>query len=173
MIVELDIAFDKVTSPLVRAFHQIWVAKRGTRAMPSWQDIVPAEMRSILPNMIVTSIEHEPFRIYYRLVGTKAASFRHELTGRYLDQVTEFPLDIRDELAEEYPLVCREKRPTFSKDVLTTKFNHTVTFFGSIFPLSSDGETVDRCIAVEDYEGSRPDDIAKADAGRGYGSKES
>jgi hypothetical protein len=172
MIVELDIPFDKVTSPAVRRFYQIWNAKRGERLMPSWQDIDPAEMRSILPNMIVTAIEPEPFRIYYRLVGTKVASFRHELTGRYLDQVNEFPKDVRDELVMEYQLVCREKRPTFSKDTLTTKFGHTIAFFGSIFPLSSDGEHVDRCISIEDYEGSRPEDISLDDAGRGYGSKE-
>ncbi|WP_374652687.1 PAS domain-containing protein [Dongia sp.] len=172
MIVELDIPFEQVTSPLVRRFHQIWDAKRDGRAMPSWQDIDPAEMRSILPNIIVTSIEQSPFRVFYRLVGTKAASFRHELTGRYLDQVTEFPEDVRAELAEEYQLVCSERRPTYSRDVLTTKFGHSITFFGAIFPLSSDGTQVDRCIAVEDYEGTRPDDIAKSDAGRGYGARE-
>jgi hypothetical protein len=169
MIVELDIPFDKVTSPLVRGFYQIWNQKRGDRPMPSWQDIDPTEMRGLLPNMLVMSIEHDPFRVYYRLVGTKVASFRHELTGRYLDQITEFPKDVRDELTGEYQLACREKRPTFSKDILTTKFGHQITFFGSIFPLSSDGVTVDRCVAVEDYEGVRPDDIAQVDAGKGYG----
>jgi len=65
--------------------------------------------------------------------------------------------------------VCREHRPTFSKDILTTTFGHQITFFGSIFPLSTDGVSVDRCIAVEDYEGLRPDDIGQADTGRGYG----
>lgn len=172
MLVELDIPYEKVTSPMVRRFHDIWNAKCCGRPMPSWQDFDPAEMRAILPNMIVTSIEVSPFRIYYRLVGTKAASFRHELTGRYLDQITEFPEDVRAELAKEYRLVCEQKRPTYSKDVLQTKFGHTQTFFGSIFPLSSDGITVDRCIAIEDYEGTRPDDIAPADAGRGYGAKQ-
>jgi hypothetical protein len=171
MIVELDIPFDKVTSPLVRAFQQIWDKKRGDRQMPSWADIDPAEMRGLLPNMIVVSIEHDPFRVFYRLVGTKAASFRHELAGRYLDQITEFPEDVRAELVEEYQLACRERRPTFSRDILTTTFGHTITFSGSIFPLSSDGITVDRCIAVEDYDGTRPDDIAKVDTGKGYGKK--
>ncbi len=172
MIVELDIPFDKVTSPLVRAFHQIWEAKRGDRAMPSWQDFDPAEMRRLLPNMIVTTIEHAPFRVYYRLVGTKVASFRHELTGRYLDQITEFPEDVRADLSREYQLVCREKRPTYSKDTLTSKFGHKIAFHGSIFPLSSDGDLVDRCIALEDYESVRPDDISEADAGHGYGTRE-
>lgn len=172
MLVENDIPFERVTSKLVRWFHQFWDSKRGDRPMPSWHDFDPAEMRAILPNIFVVSIEHEPFRVFYRLVGTKAASFRHELTGRYLDEIVEFPDDIRAELKDEYKLVCDEKRPTFSKDILETRFGHKMTVYGSIFPLSSDGINVDRCIAVEDYEGSRPDDIGKADSGRGYGKNE-
>lgn len=169
MLVENDIPFERVTSKLVHWFHQFWDAKRGDRLMPSWHDIDPAEMRPVLPNIFVVSIEHDPFRVFYRLVGTKAAGFRHELTGRYLDEITEYPADIREELYGEYKMVCDQKRPTYSKDILETRFGHKMTVYGSIFPLSSDGVTVDRCIAVEDYEGSRPDDIGKADSGRGYG----
>ena len=169
MLIELDIPFDQVTSPIVRGFHGIWTHKRGDRPMPSWQDIDPAEMRSILPNMFVISIEPSPFRVFYRLVGTKAVSFRHELTGRYLDEVTEYPDDVRAELTREYRLVCEQKRPTFSKDTLTTKFGNTLIVYGSIFPLSSDGIVVDRCIAIEDYSSNQPDDIAPSDAGQGYG----
>lgn len=170
MLIELDIPFDQMTSPIVRRFHNIWQAKRGDRLMPSWQDIDPSEMRAILPNMFVISIEQSPFRIFYRLIGTKAVVFRHELTGRYLDEVVEYSDEVRAELVKEYQMVCAQKRPTYSKDTLKTKFGNTLIVFGSIFPLSSDGETVDRCIAVEDYEGgSRPDDIAPSDADLGYG----
>lgn len=172
MLIEVDIPFELVTSPIVRRFHGIWTAKRGDRLMPHWQDIDPAEMRSILPNIFVTTIEAAPFRVFYRLVGTKAVAFRHELTGRYLDQIAEFPEDVRAELSAEYRLVFDQKRPTFSRDTLKTKFGNNITVFGSIFPLSSDGVLVDRCIAIEDYEGHRPDDIAQSDAGRGYGKRE-
>lgn len=170
MLIELDIPFDQVTSPIVRRFHSIWTTKRGDRVMPSWQDIDPAEMRAILPNIFVISIEQAPFRVFYRLVGTKAVAFRHELTGRYLDEITEYSEDVRVELIKEYRMVCEQKRPTYSKDTLKTKFGNTLIVYGSIFPLSSDGNTVDRCIAIEDYEGSsRPDDIAQSDTGLGYG----
>lgn len=170
MLIELDIPFERMTSPIVRRFHNIWNVKRGDRVMPSWQDIDPAEMLTVLPNIFVISIEYDPFRVFYRLIGTKAVTFRHELTGRYLDQVVEYPEDVREELVKEYRMVCDEKRPTYSKDTLKTKFGNTLIVFGSIFPLSSDGTVVDRCIAVEDYEGSnRPDDIAQADADQGYG----
>jgi hypothetical protein len=170
MLIELDIPLDQVTSPIVRRFYNIWNSKRGTRVMPSWQDIDPSEMLAILPNMFVISIEMDPFRIFYRLIGTKAVAFRHELTGRYLDEITEYSDDVRAELIKEYSMVCAEKRPTFSKDTLKTKFGNTLIVSGSIFPLSTDGTIVDRCIAVEDYEGtSRPDDIAQSDAGHGYG----
>lgn len=169
MLIELDIPFEQVTSPIIRLFHSIWTDKRGDRLMPSWQDIDPAEMRSILPNMIVVAIEMSPFRVFYRLVGTRAVAFRHELTGRFLDEITEFPEKVRADLTAEYRLVCDQKRPTFSSDTLKTNFGKDVVFFGSIFPLSSDGILVDRCIAIEDYESNRPDDIAPSDAGQGYG----
>lgn len=171
MQIELDIPFDQVKSPIIRKFKAYWDDKRSTRNMPSWHDIDPTELREVLPHMFVVSIEYDPFRVFYRLVGTIAVSFRHELTGRYLDEVESFTEAVRVELADEYRLVCDRRTPTFSRDVLSTRFDNTATFYGSIFPLSSDGLTVDRCIAVEDYEGQNPDDIAASDSELGYGRK--
>lgn len=171
MEILLDIPLDQVQSPLIKQFHAYWEAKKRGRAMPSWQDIDPGELRLLLPNMLVVGIEHDPFRVFYRLIGTRVVQFRNELTGRYLDEITEFPEAVRQDLAKEYQLVCSRRTPTFSKDFLSTKYGNTVTFFGSIFPLSSDGDTVDRCIAVEDYEGQNPEDIAPTETKRGYGRK--
>lgn len=169
MEIFLDIPLEQVTSPLIRNFHDYWKAKKRGRELPSWEDIDPAELRGLLPNMLAVTIEYDPFRVFYRLVGTRIVQFRNELTGRYLDEIEEFPADVRDGLVKEYQLVCERRAPSHSRDILLTRYGNSITFFGSIFPLSSDGITVDRCVALEDFEGQHPDDLAPAETDRGYG----
>jgi hypothetical protein len=169
MEIALDIPLDQVASPLIQHFHNYWEAKKQGRDLPSWDDINPAELRGLLPNMLAVTVEHDPFRIFYRLVGTRIVQFRNELTGRYLDEIAEFPAEIRDGLVREYQLVCTRRAPTFSRDILLTRYGNSITFYGAIFPLSSDGVMVDRCVAVEDFEGQHPDDLAPTETDRGYG----
>lgn len=169
MEIALDIPLEQVGSPLIREFHGYWEAKKNGRDLPSWDDIDPAELRSLLPNMLAVTIEHDPFRIFYRLVGTRIVQFRNELTGRYLDEIEEFPAEVKDGLTQEYQLVCTRRAPTYSRDVLLTRYGNSITFYGSIFPISSDGVTVDRCVAVEDFEGQHPDDLSPTETSRGYG----
>lgn len=65
-----------------------WLGKRGRRKMPSRADIDPAEIKELLPQIILTRIEHAPLRVKYSVVGTacaRAAGF--DFTGRYLDEL--------------------------------------------------------------------------------------
>lgn len=61
--------------------------KRGGRKMPTRDEIDPADIRDLPPNIVMVDIE-QPFRVRYRLVGTRAADFnRIDFTSRYLAEL--------------------------------------------------------------------------------------
>lgn len=118
--------------------------------MPARSDIDPSEIKHLLPNMLITDIAAEPFRVRYRLLGTKvAAASGGDFTGRYLDEMV--ATDVENEWEECYRLICREKRPLFGNATVPTQDGGCFSFEYGLFPLSSDGDTVTQCVAIEDY----------------------
>src|SRR5690554_2118121 len=75
-------------SVLVRELHGLWISKRRYNELPRRADFEPAEMKRLLPNLLILDIEENPFRARYRLVGTKVvAASGFDFTGRYLDEL--------------------------------------------------------------------------------------
>jgi hypothetical protein len=74
-------------SDLVQLLHAWWDAARGDVDVPDRADFHPEEMKRLLPFMFISNAEHDPFRVRYRLVGTKAVEVTgFDITGRYLDE---------------------------------------------------------------------------------------
>ena len=88
---------DRVASPLVRQLHDYWQSKRAGRDIPDRQDIDPLELKELLPNILISEPEFNPFRIRYRLVGTRVVRVSGiDFTGRYLDEL------LRPEVEEDW-----------------------------------------------------------------------
>ena len=62
---------DDVRSDMVRSMLQWWLAKSGGD-IPDRDDLDPVDLKPLLPNILISDVEHDPFRIRYRLVGTRA-----------------------------------------------------------------------------------------------------
>lgn len=145
---KIDLPLSEVSSELIQQFHRHWLQICGDRLLPSRADIDASNFRRMLPNVILLDIEHDPFRVRYRLCGTKVTELRGCLSGSYLDQMS----------SEDVPgtmVPCEraagERRPVFSFGWLTGKLGASHPFQAGIWPLASDGQTVDACIAVEDF----------------------
>lgn len=135
---------------LVHQLHGYWTGKLRGRPMPTRADIDPAEVKDLLPFLIITDITGEPFRIRFRLLGSKVvAESGSDFTGRYLDEM--IPADVEDQWEACYRLVWREQRPVFGDTTVPTLDGGTFSYEFGIFPLGPAGETVTQCIAVEDY----------------------
>jgi hypothetical protein len=154
-----DIPLAEVRAGIVHELDAYWRSKRGGKDIPGWSDIDPAEMKRMLPCLFVVEILREPFRVYYRLVGTKASLFRGDLTGRFLDEIEECTVKAREELAGFYRLAAEERRPVFCEDEVTVG-GGIQAFFGGIFPLAPEGRPVDRCLAIEDFGATKPKKVA-------------
>src|SRR3546814_6157759 len=60
--------------------YEYWKQKRGDRPMPAESDLDPAEIRKILPHVILLDVRQEPLDFHYRLIGTK---MDEHMLGRY------------------------------------------------------------------------------------------
>ena len=131
---------------------EYWERKRGARLMPARADIDPVELKPILPIIILAQIEPQPFRVFYRLVGTRAVENGHfDYTGHYLDQL-DFPSEHGTDWPEIYRLIYRERRPVHGFASVKLRNGSLHNYASAVFPLSGDGATVDHCIAIEDLD---------------------
>jgi len=56
--------------------------------MPSRADIDPADLKRILPNILLAKIDRESRRVRYTLVGTRCVAHAGmDYTGHYLDEI--------------------------------------------------------------------------------------
>src|SRR5918999_4371120 len=138
-----------VRSELVRSLHRWWLSK-SAGDIPDRADLDPSDMKRLLPNPFIADVEHDPFRIRYRLVGTKAIQATgFDITGRYLDDL--LPADGSEPWMEYYHQAYRTRSPVFgSSRAPTTSGGHFVYEFG-LFPLRKGGSSVAQFVALEDY----------------------
>ena len=139
-------------SPRCAALVQYWNALRGDRPFPSRDEVDPGVLKGVLPHLMLTQIEHDPFRVFYRLVGTEIVRFaKFDFTGCYADALR-FQDTQGADWGDYYRAVVDARRPGIGLTYWAVVGNLERWIEFVICPLSSDGKVIDRCIAAEDYE---------------------
>jgi hypothetical protein len=142
-----------ITSRLVLGFFAYWERVRAGRPAPGWTEIDPAAIKPLLPYLLVAEVQHEPFDLRYRLVGTEVvASYGYDPTWDTLCSTHRATEDIWFHL---YRRVIETKRPCFGQYTLQTGPHDVARVDTGTFPLASDGMTIDRIIEVEDWDMAR------------------
>jgi hypothetical protein len=134
---------------MVRTLHRWWL-ERCTGDIPDRADLDPADLKPLLPNLFVVEVEHDPFRIRYRLVGTRAIEVTgYDITGHYLDNL--LPADASEPWVEHYRTAYRSRRPVFGSVEAPTRGGGRFTYEFGLFPLRKGGATVEQFVSIEDY----------------------
>jgi hypothetical protein len=146
---------ERVASPLLRQLHDYWQSKRAGRDIPDRRDIDPLEMKELLPNILISEPAFYPFRIRYRLVGTRVVRVSGiDFTGRYLDEL------LRPEIQEDwhghYQISLYERIPVYGSITSPTTDGGTFTYEFGIFPLTKGGTEVAQFLALEDFGKQEP-----------------
>jgi GNAT superfamily N-acetyltransferase len=156
-----------LTSPKIAALARYWEEKRGARPMPPWSDIDPAEIKPLLPHLLVSRYEHNPFRVRYTLVGTWLARYAGgDFTDRYLDEL-DFSNEDTD-WPEHHRRFIAEARPCFGICRFVTASGVERDYESAMFPIAGpDGRTVERALGIEDFPagtdvGRDPEIVASA-----------
>ena len=126
--------------PDLQALLDYWTAKRGARAMPARADIKPAEIKSLLPDVMIWSAI-EPFTI--RLVGDHIVNFvGANNTGK--PATDGMPADAATVMRTVIMHVIAAKAPRFRFGRAFWLPRNDYRFFEAAYlPLSADGENVD------------------------------
>lgn len=154
-----DIPLSAVGSAPIKGFDTYWRSKIKDARLPSREDIDPAEIVPLLPDIVLLNVEWEPFRCRVRLRGTRAEQFRPIDTTKYIDNSTIFDPGRREDYVAEMKFVATSHRPAFARDWMTTRFGAVRDIFAGIWPLASDGFHVDMLVVIEDFAGLSADDF--------------
>jgi hypothetical protein len=139
-------------SELVRMLHTWWEAARGDADVPDRSDLRPDEMKRLLAFMFIADAEHEPFRVRYRLVGTRAVEVTgFDITGHYLDELLSAEPD--QPWIDHYRRAYVDRKPLLGATTVPTTAGSMLTYEFGIFPLRKGGQAIDQFVAVEDYFG--------------------
>jgi hypothetical protein len=134
---------------MVRTLHRWWL-DRSAGDIPDRADLDPADLKPLLPNLFLVEVEHEPFRIRYRLVGTRAIEVTgYDITGHYLDNL--LPADAGEPWVEYYHTAYRTRSPVFGVVDAPTRSGGRFAYEFGLFPLRKGGTAVEQFVSIEDY----------------------
>jgi hypothetical protein len=130
--------------------HEWWCSNGGPSIVPDRRVVDPLELKALLPNILIAEAEHDPFRVKYRLVGTKVTEITGlDITGRYIDELLSAEPDQPWE--QHYLTVYHSRKPLFGLTTVSRIAGGTVDYEFGIFPLRRGGDLVEQFIALEDY----------------------
>lgn len=120
--------------------------------MPDRSDLDPAELKRLLPHLLIAEAEHTPFRVRYRLIGTKVEEVTgFDISGRYLDEL--LSADADQPWISHYRTVYVDRRPLFGATTVPSASGADFTYEFGIFPLRKGASRIEQFVAVEDYFG--------------------
>jgi hypothetical protein len=148
---ELEAVLARIQSPKVAQVLRYWNDLRKGREFPTHAELDPAAIKAALPHVMMAGISYEPFRVLYRLVGTEIVRWsRLDFTNRYADELV-FQDDGRD-WTLYYSIAVNARQPAFGVTDWVQEPRSPLWVEFLICPLSDDGQTINRCLAIEDYE---------------------
>ena len=148
---DVEALLSRIHSAKIPIVLRHWLSLRKGERLPTSTDIDPAAIKSALQHVMITGISYDPFRVLYRLVGTEIVRWaRFDFTNRYADELI-FQDDGRD-WTDCYRAVVTARQPAFGITDWAETDGPPYWAEFLICPLSDDGETINRCIAVEDYK---------------------
>ncbi|MFC7048982.1 PAS domain-containing protein [Emcibacter nanhaiensis] len=129
--------------------YDYWLRRKGDRLMPSRQDIGPEEIPSLLPHLIMLDVYGKPghYQFKVRLTGTQVDQIvGQSLTGKWAH---DFPNS--EGLSRRFCWLVENRRPYYSEDRLMFVSKDFKNYSCLVCPLSSDGQSVDKILASNDY----------------------
>lgn len=138
-----------------------WRRLRAELERPTRSDLDPLQMKTFLPNLLTGHIEPEPFRVLFRLVGTRIVEYsRLDFTNHYLDQLATSDRDDVDWHAC-YRYIHREHVPIIGSSGLIGKDGGIIDRYEyAIMPLWRGDDPAGAFVAIEVYDEIGPNLIA-------------
>lgn len=146
-----------VMRPLIRQLFAYW-QQIGGGVTPDRQSVEPAAIKELLPYLMLVEFTDAPFRIRYRLTGTRVDEQTGiNLTGRYLDEFAEGAGEQAvHQLIEAYRRCAATGLPHHGVYEWPSRAGFLRQIGFGLFPLKVGG-VVRQCLSVEDYSDISPE----------------
>jgi hypothetical protein len=125
----------------------------ATAGVPDRSAFDPDEVKDLLPYLMIVELEDEPFRVRFRLTGSKVDEVTGmSITGRYLDElaVDEGAAQF-EQLHTIYADCQRQARQYIGAINWPNRQGDTTRVSLGVFPLKVDG-LVRQLLVIEDYD---------------------
>ncbi len=131
--------------------------KRGSGIAPAWSDLNLIDLPAhLIPRVCVVDVHIDPLDFRYRFWGTKITDMhRRDFTGESVGTVP--PKVYGDILMQQYAEVYRDAVPQASLIAFIDEHHQQSTYAVKRSPLSSDGQTVDMILSIEQYDDDHRD----------------
>ena len=135
----------------IRQLSDYWLGLAGgqtpERSQFHIEDVMP-----LLPFLLLADFEFNPFRLHYRLSGTRVDQMTGlNLAGRYLDEfATGSYAAAVNEMISYYEEGSRTGRPRVWTYAWAGENPELKTIWAALFPLKVDG-VIQQCLSIEDY----------------------
>ena len=145
----------------IKRLAEYWSSLAGGVA-PDRSLVDPAAIRPLLPFILLTEFEDQPFRVRYRLTGTRVDEMTGmNITGRYVDEFAHGIYRGAVELIQRAYQACHDTgTPVIDSYLWPADDNLSRLVWMGLFPLRIGGE-IRQCLEIEDYGalGSKTDPI--------------
>jgi hypothetical protein len=142
---------DRATPGNIALLSEYWHGL-AAGATPERTQFHIEDVQPLLPYLILCDFEFDPFRLRYRLSGTKVDEMTSmNLAGRYLDEFLGGAYDnvVRDMLGY-YEEISRTGRPHVFYYPFAGDNPKRKVIWAGLFPLKVDG-VIAQCVSIEDY----------------------
>lgn len=73
--------------PKLQRFYRYWLKIHPPQGLPGRRHLDPLDIPELLPSMWLLDVQLDPFRLRYRLVGTRVVdAIGREVTGQWIDE---------------------------------------------------------------------------------------
>lgn len=151
----------RFVTPQLKTALAVWQTRRGSRKMPSRNDLTLRDLKTVLPNLAFLNIvrDEQRTRFKVRLAGGALDDFLSgPPTGRFIDEV------VPPHFAEKWTALWE---PTISareplRTVARVEFPSRRYYVSEALyaPLADDGEAPDALLIVVYFHGNARDDLA-------------
>jgi hypothetical protein len=129
--------------PKISQFFLYWRSIHPSQGLPGRTHLDPLAIPALLPGIWLLDVQHEPFRLRYRLAGTEVVeAIGAEVTGRWMDEMN--PQLSRDsEYLQRYRDIVEGHLPSWRRGPPLLMSQRVRTIENIVVPLATDGVTVD------------------------------
>jgi PAS domain len=145
------------SSAIIQQGFGYWQSKMSNDDIPKWGDINPAEIKSLLPNIVVIQVEHNPLDFTEKITGDAILS-RSRINSMGINWRAYEGRGPESKIWQVMEQVVREKSPSFHTIPYVGLHREFMTVETVALPLSDDGEVVTRIITFVNYIAANADD---------------